>query len=115
MERDIMKSDVVRRLSSLIFCTFRCECEFVGATRVAERYKGRDLWKGEVATFRLQGGDDMGECFGWESDSLFGEVEPVIVPRTKAIDTPAAAVRAYILGLCVTSEGVSVGTETDAA
>ena len=110
-----MKPEMVRRLSALIFSTFRCECEFVSATPVSERYKGRELWNGEVATFRLQGGDDMGECYGWESDSLFGEIEPVIVPRTLAVDTPAAAVRAYILGLCVTSEGVSVGTEADVA
>ena len=111
-----MRSETIRRLSSLIYSTFRCECEFVSSQRVSETYKGRALWCGEVATFRLLGGEDLGACYGWESDSLFGDVEPIIVPATQVIDSPSAAVRAYILGLCVTSEGITIGADTaDAA
>src|SRR4051794_30392099 len=95
-----MNSETISRLSSLILCTFRCECEFVDSELVSETYKGRPLWTGEVARFRLLGNEEMGECFGWVADSLSGSLEPVIVPQTSEIDSASEAVRAYLLGLC---------------
>ncbi len=75
-------------------------CAFVRTVRVRQVFKDRVLWEGNVGIFHVEQFGETLECYAWCKDDLIGFHTPVIMLNTLAIDSPAAAVRSYVLSLC---------------
>jgi len=75
-------------------------CEYIRAIRVRQVFQDRVLWEGKVGIFHVQQFGETIECYAWCNDNTLGFHVPVIMLSTLAIDSPAAAVRAYVLSLC---------------
>jgi hypothetical protein len=89
----------ISQLSRAIQEAHYTDCEYLKSARVRQIYKGRVLWQGEVSVFRLKLAAESTECYAWTVDEPFGTCEPVLILKTQAIDSPAAAVRAHVLQL----------------
>ncbi len=72
--------------------THGCGSHLLTREPVIEKFRGKNVWAGEVLTFLLHHHPTARFCYAWEVD---GRVTAVL--HTGPVDSPVAAVRASIL------------------
>jgi hypothetical protein len=72
--------------------TYGAKSRLLGKERVDHPFEGEPAWQGEVLVFELLDHPSASRCYAWEVDE---EVTAVLGQGT--VDSPVAAVRAYIL------------------
>ena len=85
-------------LSALIHITHG-QCTHLRTVHIEQIHHGRTLWTGPVAIFQLHDHPTAPECFAWLSDELQETTTPAIYLKSDSIDSPAAAIHAYVLEL----------------
>jgi hypothetical protein len=75
-----------------IKATHGAKAKLLARERVEEVFEGEPVWRGEVLVFELLDHPSASRCYAWEADK---EITAVLGEGT--VDSPIAAVRAYIL------------------
>ena len=70
---------------------------FVESVPVHETWQGETVWRGEVSVFNLVPGGPATRCYAWSYATEGTKRQFVAVLHAKGIDSPVAAVRAYIV------------------
>ncbi len=83
------------RLSAAIAKANGVPAQWVTATAVHEKIKGRTVWQGDVETFELVGHKETKYCYAWMHDVKEGS-QIIMALKTPPVDSAAAAVREYL-------------------
>jgi hypothetical protein len=86
----------VEAIQKAVENTAQSVAEHVETVRVEETFRGQPIWAGMVEVFRLM--PSKGTAYGWTVDGG-GELEYVTVLGKPPIDSPLAAVRAWLVSL----------------
>jgi len=75
-----------------------CNARFVESVPVSETFEGRQVWRGTVHVFAIEGRPDASRCYAWSSP-IEGSTKRrfFAVLHVPPINSPLAAVRAAIV------------------
>ena len=82
--------------------TAQSTAEHLETVQIVETFEGETIWAGNVEVFRLMP-PPPDRAYGWVIDAN-GESEYVAVLGTDPIDSPTAAVRAWLVSLAKRSK-----------
>ena len=92
-----MQPDVAAALAQRIRDQHGGRPTYLSATYVAEKIDGQRPWQGLVYVFDLEEHPTASRCYGLASLGEGGRVELSVMLHDHAVQSPQAAVRAYVL------------------
>ena len=76
--------------------SFDVEATFIESVPVLEEFGGQVVWEGVVDVFAIQGHPHANRGYGWEYEEN-GEKQTATILGVHPVDSPLAAVRAFIV------------------
>ena len=86
----------LEELEGVIVKIHGCEAEHVETVHVAEEYRGKPVWTGEVEVFALSGCPRANRCYAWGLPDETGALEIATILEIPPVDSAAMAVRVAI-------------------
>jgi hypothetical protein len=92
-----MNEKYIQALRDAIQHMHGCASRYVSTVPVKEEHQGRTVWDGDVEVFDLAGHPKASQCEAWGYQDDAGKWQYVAVLKIVPADSPANAVRSYIL------------------
>lgn len=92
-----MINDYIIDLQHAIMQTHGCGSLHSATVPVTEVFEGKTVWQGDVEVFNLFGHPTASQCYAWGFKDDAAKWQYVAVLHTPPVDSPQAAVRAYII------------------
>lgn len=91
-----MSKDYIKAVQDAIQHMHGCGSVYLESVPITETFKGKTVWDGEVEVFDLIDHPTARQCYAWGFQDDKGKWQYVAVLNIPPVDSPLAAVRAYI-------------------
>ena len=103
-----MNEKYIQALRDAIQHTHGCASRYVQTVPVKEELNGKIVWDGKVEVFDLARHPEARQCYAWGYKDDDGRWQYVAVLRMPPVDSPLAAVRAYIMSVAKQNSGKGI-------
>ena len=92
-----MNEKYIQALRDAIRHMHGCSARYVETVAVKEDFDGKPAWHGHVEVFDLANHPKASQCYAWGFHDDQAKWQYVAVLKVSPVDSPATAVRAYIV------------------